>query len=220
MKLDKNTFDKWVQWIEKIENDLIAIVNNQQIYNHFINVVNANFGHIKSNDGLFFCDFVRQCYGVQAALGIRRHIKTDDDSISLMRLLEQIRRCASQFTYDFYLERYPIINEHESQKLKFQEFSDDGKIISEHKIDSDIQELKTIGSKVSNLVDRIIAHLDKRGTEEEVTYKDLDGSINVFNKITLKYINLITFAGFLSLTPTIQSDWTKIFSVPLDIRKM
>ena len=219
MKLDKNTFDKWVQWIEKIENDLIAIVNNQQIYNYFINVVNANLEHIKSNEGLLFCDFIRQCYGVQAALGIRRHIKTDDDSISLMRLLEQIKQCASQFTYDFYLERYPIINGHESQKSKFQEFSDDGKIISEHKIDNDIQELIKIGGKVSNLVDRIIAHLDKRGIEEEVTYNDLEESINVFNKIALKYINLITFAGFLSLTPAIQPDWTKIFSVPLDIKK-
>jgi len=116
------------------------------------------------------------------------------------------------------LQRYPIINGHEFQKSKFQEFSDDGKIISEHKIDNDIQELKKIGGKVSNLVDRIIAHLDKRGIEEEVTYNDLEESINVFNKITLKYINLITFAGFLSLTPTVQSDWTKIFSVPLDVR--
>jgi len=109
MKLDKKTFDKWVEWTEKIESDLIAIIHNQQIHNYFINIVNANFKHIESHGGLAFCDFVRQCYGVQAALGIRRHSKTDDDSISLMRLLEQIKQCANQFTYDFYLERYPII---------------------------------------------------------------------------------------------------------------
>jgi hypothetical protein len=219
MKLDKKTFDKWVEWTEKIESDLIAIVHNQQIYNYFINIVNANFKHIESNVGLIFCDFVRQCYGVQAALGIRRHSKTDDDSISLMRLLEQIKQCASQFTYDFYLERYPIINGNESQKSIFQDFSDEGMIISEHKIENDIRELKTIGSRVTDLVDRILAHLDKRGLKAQVTYSDLEESINVFNKMTCKYIRLIMFAAHLSLEPTIQSDWTKIFSVPLDIRK-
>ena len=219
MKLDKKTFNKWVEWTEKIEIDLIAIVHNQQIFNYFINVVNANFKHIESNAGLFFCDFVRQCYGVQAALGIRRHTKTDGDSISLMRLLEQIKQCASQFTYDLYLEYYPIINGNESQKSIFQDFSDDGMIISGHKIENDIQELKKIGSEVTGLVDRILAHLDKRGLKEQVTYNNLEESINVFNKITCKYIRLILFAAQLSLEPVIQSDWTKIFSIPLDIRK-
>jgi hypothetical protein len=169
MKLDDNTFDKWVQWLEKIELDVYIMVNNQQIYNYFINVVNANIEHIEANEGRPFCDFVRQCYGVQAATAIRRHIKVDGDSISLMQLLKQMKQCASQFTYDFYLKRYPVINGREVQKFKFQEFSDDGKIISEHKIDNDIQELEKIGRKAAELVDRIIAHLDKRGLKEQVT---------------------------------------------------
>jgi hypothetical protein len=221
MKLDETTFDKWEQWLEKIESDVEAMVNNQQIYKYFFNVVNANIEHIKANEGFLFCDFVRQCYGVQAASAIRRHIKEDDDSISLMRLLKQIKQCASQFTYDFYLRRYPVINGQEVQKSKFQEFSDDGNIISEHKIDDDIQELRNIGLKVSDLVDRIIAHLDKRGVKEQVTYNDIEASINILNKMTCKYIRLITnaVAEYSSLEATIQWDWEKIFSVPFDIRK-
>ena len=221
MKLDKNTFDKWVQWLEKIESDLYCVVNNQQIYKYFINVVNANIDHIKANEGSLFCDFVRQCYGVQAASAIRRQIKEGDDSISLMRLLKQIKQCASQFTYDFYLKCYPVINEHEVQKSKFQEFSDDGKTISEDKIDDDIEELEKIG-KVADFVDRKIAHLDKRGLKELVTYNDLEESINILNKMICKYIRLITNAvpEYSSLEATIQWDWEKIFSVPFDIRKI
>lgn len=221
MKLNKNTFDKWVQWLEKIESDIYDIVNNQQIYKYFINVVNANITHINANEGSLFCDFVRQCYGVQAASAIRRHVKEGDESISLMRLLKQMKQCASQFTYDFYLECYPVINGHEVQKSKFQEFSDDGKIISEDKIDDDIEELEKIG-KVADFVDRRIAHLDKRGLKELVTYNDLEESINILNKMTCKYIRLITnaVAEYSSLEATIQWDWEKIFSVPFDIRKI
>jgi hypothetical protein len=181
MKLDDNTFDKWVQWLEKIESDVYTMVNNQQIYKYFFSVVNANIEHIMANEGSLFCDFVRQCYGVQAAMGIRRHIKGDGRSISLMRLLKQMKQCASQFTYDFYLKYYPVINGEEVQKFKFQEFSDDGKIISEHKIDNDIQELEKIAPKVPDLVDRIIAHLDKRGLKGQVTYNDIEESINILN---------------------------------------
>lgn len=222
MRLDNNTFHKWEQWLEKIQSDVYAIVNNQQIFKYFINVVNANIEHIKAHEGVLFCDFVGQCYGVQAASAVRRHIKVDDDSISLMRLIKQIKQCASQFTYDFYLKRYPIINGQEVQKFKFQEFSDNGKIISEEKIDNDIKELEKVGRKVADLVDRIIAHLDKRGLSEQVTYDDLEESINILNKMTCKYIRLITnaVAEYLSLEATVQWDWEKIFSVPFDIRKV
>ena len=139
-----------------------------------------------------------------------------------MRLIKQIKQSASQFTYDFYLERYPVINGQEVQKFKFQEFSDDGRIISEDKIDNDIMELEKVGRKVSDLVDRIIAHLDRRGLKEQVTYDDLEESINIINKMTCKYIRLITnaVAEYLSLEATIQWDWEKIFSFPFDIRKV
>jgi hypothetical protein len=222
-KLNDSTFQKWVRWLEKIEEDVSAMVNNQQIYKFFIDVVNANIKHINLNEGSLFCDFVRQCYGVQAATAIRRHIKAKhDDSISLMRLLKEMKHYASQFTYDFYLKQYPVINGQEVQKSKFQEFSDGGIIISEQKIDNDIQELEKLSRNITDLVDRRIAHLDRRSLKELVTYNDIEKSINTLNKMTCKYIRFIynAVAEFSSLEATIQWDWEKIFSVPLDIRKL
>lgn len=218
MKLDLTTFEKWKKWCEEIKNDLMQLVNYKQIHDYFVEIVNANLDHIKTNEGVLFCDFVRKCYGVQAAVGIRRHIKSDDDSISLIKLLEQIKKCAKQFTYDFYLQCYPI-NGHEWQRSTFSNFSDDGNVISEQEIENDIQQLKNLGEKVVTLVDRGIAHLDKRGSPRDVTYKDLDDSLDLFNSIACKYITLLTSAGYMSLRPTIQFDWQKIFTVPLDIRK-
>ena len=108
MKLDKSVFQKWYDWMEKIRLDLENILNYQQICEYFENVVNNNLEHIKKNNGRIFCDFVRYNYAICAAVCIRRHKRTDGDSISLMRLLQQIKKCASQFNYNFYLEIYPL----------------------------------------------------------------------------------------------------------------
>lgn len=220
MRLDKKEFDKWVNWIEMIRKDLTQMINDKQIYTGFIETVRNNMDHIERNKGKLFCSFVRRSYAIQTAVGVRRHIRINDDSISLMRLLEQMKKCASQFTFDFYLGCYSDVKDKENLlKLTFKNFSKDGKIISESIIDDDINELKGIGNKVGNIVDKVYAHLDKRGSNEEVTYDELSELLVSFDKITCKYLALLTFKGYHTIKPTIQYNWEKIFSVPLDIRK-
>ncbi|NOS35197.1 MAG: hypothetical protein GQ522_01020 [Deltaproteobacteria bacterium] len=220
MKLTKAEFDKWSKWADEITADLTTIVNNQQIYKQFEEVANANWDHIVTYKGDLFCDFVRHCYGVQAALGIRRHIKIDKDSISLMKLADQMRNCAKQFTYEFYLDRYPFkADKFEWQKSTFMIFSENGDFLSEDLISTDMADLENIGGKVSDFVDRTMAHLDQKGPNGKITYDDLMKSIDLFNKVACKYITFITSDGCTTLKPTIQRDWKKIFSVPFDMRK-
>lgn len=183
-------------------------------------MVNENLVHIKKNHGTKFCSFVRKCYGVHAAVGIRRHAKIDD-SISLMKLIDQLEKSAEQFTYEFYLQQFPLEKgKWEWQKATFASFSNDQKNLSKAIISSDMEKLKNIAGKVSNFTDRSIAHLDQRGIQEDVTYDDLAKSINLFNKIACKYLTLITGNGYTTLRPTILYDWTKIFTVPMDVRKI
>lgn len=218
--LTNKTFSRWADWMEKIQNDLQEIVDYQQIYRYFINTVNANLQHINDNQGSVFCDFIRKCYGTYAASGIRRHSKNGDESISLMKLLDQLKKSANQFTYQFHLEQYPLKDDGiEWQKKTFEYFSEDGNSLSEEIIEEDIQTVKDIAGKVSKYVDRAVAHLDKRGIKEDITYKDITDSVDLFNKITCKYIGLITSEGYETLQPSIQGNWKKIFTVPLDIKK-
>ena len=218
MRLDSKTFERWKDWCKQIENDLTKLLHYKQIHDYFFGIVNANLDHIEANEGRLFCDFVRECYGYQAAVGIRRHIRSNRDSISLMRLLEQIRESADNFTYDFYLENYPIVDS-EWQRSAFNEFSDDGNVISRSKVECDINKLRDVGDVVANIVDRVIAHLDKRGCPVNGTYNDLADSLDCLNKVTCKYSTLLTSESTISITPAIQFDWEKIFIVPFDVRK-
>jgi hypothetical protein len=219
-KLTKETFERWRGWTEKIRDDLQGIVNYHQVYEYFIEMVNANLQHVQENHGRLFCDFVRKCYGVHAATGIRRHVKTDKDSISLMKLLDQLQKSASQFTYEFYLQQFPLEKDKwEWQKSTFAGFSENGKCLSLKIISEDTETIKGIAGKVSDFTDRAIAHLDQRGIEETITYDDLANSIGLFNQTACKYIALVTGDRYTTLKPTILDDWAKIFTVPLDIRK-
>jgi len=87
MKLDEEVFKKWISWSDDIKKDIKKMVNNQKIFLGFSEVAQANWEHIKQNNGVRFCYFIRTCYEVQAAMGIRRHLKTNPDSISLLRLI-------------------------------------------------------------------------------------------------------------------------------------
>ena len=63
MKLDKKTFEKWKDWCDKIKADLTILLLYKQIHDYLFEIVNANLEHIKSNNGILFFDFIRDCYG-------------------------------------------------------------------------------------------------------------------------------------------------------------
>lgn len=137
-----------------------------------------------------------------------------------MKLIRQINDCSDQFTYEFYLEQFPIFTGKPPwQEWTYSIFSDNKKVLSNNIIEKDIAELTNIAIKVNKYIDRSVAHLDKRGNTIKLTYNDLTNSVNCFNRITCKYLALITSEGYPTLRPTIQSNWKRIFSLPFDIRK-
>src|SRR5438874_13193289 len=81
-----------------------------------------------------------------AAMGVRRHVKRDDDSVSLVQILSQMRDCASQLTLDFYLQQFPRTDEDGFfwQKPTFKLVSEDGVVASRKLITDDIDKLKLL----------------------------------------------------------------------------
>src|SRR5437868_1428139 len=102
-------FVKWQGWMKRVEDDIgNRLVVPRQIHRKLVEVANANLDHITNHSGWYFLDFIRNGYAAQVAVGIRRQVKDKKDSISLMRLLREVRDNAQRFTYRFFLERFPI----------------------------------------------------------------------------------------------------------------
>src|SRR5690349_8585765 len=213
-------FHKWQQWAECVKSDVqTRLVNPRQVFRGFFKVVNANAEHISQHDGGTFCKFVRDCYVSHVVMAIRRHIKQGDGSISLMRLLIQIRDCAGQFTCQFFLRQFPIDSSYVNwQRVTFSLFSEDGQTVSTRIVQKDIDDLKALTAKVEKLADKSLAHLDKSGFDGSVTFGDLDHCIDAFDALVCKYVKLTTGTGYATLEPTILTNWEEVFTVPFDMR--
>lgn len=220
MRSIASEFSKWQGWAESIKIDVQnRLVLPRQVFRGFVQTVNGNAQHIEEHDGGVFVRFVIRCYVSHIAMAIRSHLKQDKDSLSLMRLLVQIRDCAGQFTFQFFLHQFPIDPSYvDWQSVTFALFSEDGKAVSPAIVQKDIDDLKALTAQVEGLADRSFAHLDKRGFDCLVTFSDLDKCIDAFDQLVCKYLKLISRSGYVTLEPTILANWARIFTVPLDIR--
>lgn len=213
MKLNKAAFQKWQRWMEAVETDIKGVVNNADVFDKFTRVVKENYEHLKSVDGVFV-PFVFDCYDACVAMAIRRHVKVDK-SISLMRVIREVQRCARQFTFDFYLEQFPIDPDYINwQKLTFGQFSTDGQTISEETLEQDCTKLANLSKNILDVVDKKIAHLDKNGCDAMVTFRSLRQFPNTLNELTCRYLSLITGRG-VTLKAYIPFDWEQVFRSPL-----
>jgi hypothetical protein len=221
MKLDRAVFEKWEEWAKRIHDDLgQRLIHPRQYFRAFNEMIKANAEHIETHGGGDFFHFVAQGYITQVAMTIRRHSK-DDDTISFMRLLQQLKACAPQFTYEVYLQQHPIKPNYVVwQKPTFAKFSDDGLVVSEAKIDADVVSLDAMTCKVVGLCDKEIAHLDKHGYTHTVTFGEVEACIDAFDKLVCKYFKLITqtMTGYSTLEATILTGWEEVFTVPMDLR--
>ncbi len=218
----KGTFVKWQGWMKRIEDDVAhRLIVPRQVYRGFVDAVNGNIDHIEANSGWYYCDFVRQGYAAQVAMGIRRHVKVKDDgSISLMLLLKQLNENARRFTYDFFLEQFPLQPDYVPwQKVTFEQFSDDGASLSERLVTQDMDALKGLSGDVEKTVDKEFAHLDRKPHKNAITFGDLDRCIDKLNRLVCKYRTLFGGGGMETLEPEVLYDWEDIFKVPLDARR-
>lgn len=85
---------------------------------------------------------------------------------------------------------------------------------SETLIGEHIDTFKKLTAQIEAYVDRTVAHLDPKGFNGTVTFKDLDSAIVALDDLATKYICLFTGRGYPgSLAPTIQFNWKRIFDV-------
>jgi hypothetical protein len=220
VKLTEKAWLRWCDQVAKIKLDLGSLVNDEAYQTSFRAIVNDNLHWIQLHHGTYFCEFVFRCYVPRAAMAIRRQTKIDPDAVSLMRLMEQIRTCAAQLTYDFYLSRHPPDTERakaghpEWQRSTFSLLSADGKCVDPSLVETDMEGARALNAGIEALADRTIAHLDKHGFQETVTWKDLTAAVANFNALACKYIAFLTGSGYTTLKAEVQANWKLIFAYP------
>jgi hypothetical protein len=148
----------------------------------------------RDKECLFFA-FLQNVFIDSLVMGVRRQIKRDQDSISLVRLLCELIETPEIVTRESYYALWRRIDPDKSSYMArdFSIFAEsDAKHIDSSRIKKDLFELQNACNSAVHLADRRVAHKDIRGLDKDVTFEELLASLEVAGKIAKKYYLLFT----------------------------
>ncbi len=149
-------------------------------------------------------------------MGIRRQVKSNKQSISFARLLEQIIKAPKVISRQRFAALYgtnPMMIE--IGEMDFKKFSDKtGQYIESSIVTADLELLKKKALKCELFADMRVAHFDKRALKNPLTFNDIDECIDFLEQLLKKYTLMLRATDLASVLPTWQYDWKEIFSYP------
>lgn len=209
-KPDPQRLAKWQRWRKQIESELIHLLGSRQIYKTYGEMVMNNEAVQKG--GPLFHNWIVDNYVTFVAMSIRRQADTDDDVVSLARLIADIRDNPESLTREGHVFRYKNMPLGLGPGIGDQTFTENagaGEHIDPLFADKDLEKLKQASRKVNLLANRTIAHKSRKAVPK-LTFNDVDEAIEAIKEIAQKYILLLT-AGHNVLEP-VMDDWQEIFT--------
>jgi hypothetical protein len=202
-------FERWVNLLNRIDKDVIKILKIQQIYKGLNDIINKN-NELKNTKNAFY-GWMATVYLDSVVMGIRRHIKKRRNTISLIRLLDEIKRNHKVISRDRYIKMYSgpefIANK------EFDEFAGVSQpFIDVNQIEKDIVELKKKADYIEKFADKMIAHLDELEIVEFPEYTEVQDCIEYLKNLVKYYMRIIclTYDDY----EISFHDWQRIFRQP------
>lgn len=203
---------KWIKWFDVIQNEVTNLLIQKDIFWEVNNIVKNNTTIQKPSS---FYKYFGDTYIAYVIMGIRRQIKINKYSISLARLLSEIIRNPEKISRKYYTSLYKGSDVEYFADKHFDKFTDtNGDYISEKMVKEDLVQLRQAAIKCEELADKRFAHTDKRKPKQIIMFKDIDNSIDLLDKLCVKYNIIFHAASMETLMPVYQYDWMDIFKYP------
>lgn len=203
---------KWLRWLPIIRGEIEELVVARHIFNETQSIIARNE---ELREPSSFYDFLARAYASHAVIGLRRLLKSDHQSISLTRLLEDLIASPSAFPRSYYIGLYRGSVVEEYADKDFDRFASPGApFIDADLVATDLGRFVAACARCEEFADRRIAHRDRRQPRQLPTYREVDECIGLADDLYVKYHLLFTAEAMDSLLPTWQYDWQAIFRVP------
>lgn len=206
--------EKWKIWIGEICEQVTHLLVIQHVWQETGKIIRDN---PKIQVPSLFYDWITANYTVQIGAIIRRLAESKKewkgqykDTVSLWRLLDDIRQHPEVISKDYFFKRYngSLLKQTDVPQREFDKFAESGTaFISADKIKKDIEDLDRKIAKIKPYVNKRIAHWDINNPKCQIpTYEEADRIIEFLQELTLKYRSLIPNNFFVGL-PTFTYDW-------------
>jgi hypothetical protein len=94
---------KWIKWLKVIRDEVVYLLINRNIFWEVNEIIKNNKDIQKPSQ---FYNFLGDTYASYALMGIRRQVKIDSQSISLVRLLKEIIKNPEKLSRQYYKSLY------------------------------------------------------------------------------------------------------------------
>ncbi len=210
---DAYRFRKWNRWLDVIYADIQSLLVNRHIFQEVQAIIKAN---PKLQVPSSFYEWMGVNHAASIAVGIRRQLDMDSRSVSLVRLLMELKRYPEVITR----RRFVALYKGHPVAAQFAHRDFDGvagygrSYASPGMVRSDLARLKQIGQRLRRFVNKRIAHLDRRKYKNPPTYQEVDECLEVMETFLRKYVLMFRAEAHVKILPTWQYDWKAIFRVP------
>jgi AbiU2 len=212
MKPDSRV-EKWKGWIEtQIRAEVLGMNNHRAIYQELGRITNEHGALPPSH----FFNFLADTYGATQAIAVRRQAEVDVRVISLGVLLHEIAGDPERLSRERFLSQYDSIDRStRGEPVWAERFGGTiGKHVDPDLVRADLEELRKGTARTKDLVDKHLAHTDKKPLANPTTFAELHDAIDAINAQFEKYVLLLTVSSYATLVPVAQYDWLAIFRQP------
>jgi hypothetical protein len=209
-----------IETCEFLEHQITALQLDQSTFRRFADAVSRSATVSQTH----FPQSVATWYAQSVLVRLRAIGDNDRRAHSLRRLLDRMIANPADWGVETIVDLYSL-GEHpySADQVRFLATSTFRNFAQSGSTSLDVQRLErdrdaldaAIGS-VKEIVDRTIAHNDRRGSTVTMTYDDLRAAIDKVEEIAKPYISLLTGRSYIQMTPVDQYDWWRIFDPWVD----
>jgi hypothetical protein len=182
--------------LNPILNSISRLVEDKYFFQEYQKFIQSNPSVDRQNQ---FLQFISINYIEAATLGVFREVDRNRKSQSLLNLLREIDKNASQFTFKKFSWKYKGFMSHMARQ-NFQKFAvRDGSRIDRRKLKKDIAELKRVTKPIVKYRHKYVAHRNIRPIASPGTINDLYAAIDLLERLVIKYNLLLTQSGMSTL---------------------
>lgn len=206
---------KWLKWMKAIEKEIYGLVVDANMFWEVQDIIRENSRIQKPSA---FYRYLGRTYLSHALAGLRRQIKPQKDSISLVGLLEDIAKNPEELSRNYYRSLCANPDGPDVSQIEMDDFAPYADASGEHvcpqMVKDDIDKLQKAAKACEDFADKRIAHWDKGNPTVVPTFGELDDCIKLLDETYVKYHLLFYAEGTVTLMPAYQYEWKKIFLEP------
>lgn len=205
-----------ISWLETICRDTQDLLVDSRVFWEMQDVISGNPALLVAP--ALLKQWMASCFAQATAVGVRRQVKSGSDSVSLMRLLREVRQFPHLVSRQHYLSLFAGCEDWlvASGHRDFDRIVGPGAdAMPSSVVDSQISDLSKAARRIEHYVDRRIAHYDKRGmTEPAPTFDDLKSSLRTIDCLLVLYWQLLKGSSMDTVEPVLQEEWQSILLFP------